>query len=160
MTKIYLGKFVSTHGINGELKLLSDFERKDLVYKKGFCLYVNEIKYTITSNRSHKQYELIRLNDYTNINEVLFLVGQNVFIDSDDLKLTEDEYLLEELIGAEVIDDDKLIGVVTDLYCSKNVTYVKINDTFLIPLIDVYIKYYDKKNKKLYTTNAQSLDLN
>ena len=33
---IKLGKYVNTHGIKGEIRILSDFSRKDLVFKNGF----------------------------------------------------------------------------------------------------------------------------
>ena len=35
MKDVYVGKIVSTHGIKGEVKILSDFEYKDKVFKVG-----------------------------------------------------------------------------------------------------------------------------
>lgn len=34
MEYVYIGKIVNTHGIKGEVRLISNFERKDLVFKK------------------------------------------------------------------------------------------------------------------------------
>ena len=33
MDKVYIGKVVNTHGIKGELRILSDFPYKDKVFK-------------------------------------------------------------------------------------------------------------------------------
>ena len=35
MEKVYIGKIVSTHGIKGELRILSDFPFKDKVFMIG-----------------------------------------------------------------------------------------------------------------------------
>ena len=36
MNWIYIGKIVNTHGIKGEVRLLSNFSKKALVFKKDF----------------------------------------------------------------------------------------------------------------------------
>ena len=37
---VCIGKIVNTHGIKGELRILSDFELKNKVFKKGVNRYV------------------------------------------------------------------------------------------------------------------------
>ena len=44
MKYIYIGKIVNTHGIKGEIRILSDFLKKDLVFKKDFILYIGPNK--------------------------------------------------------------------------------------------------------------------
>ena len=39
MKIIYLGKFVNTHGLKGEIRIISDFEYKDEVFKIGNSIY-------------------------------------------------------------------------------------------------------------------------
>ena len=34
-----IGKFVNTHGIKGEIRIKSDFSRKDLIFKKLLSAY-------------------------------------------------------------------------------------------------------------------------
>ena len=38
MKYIYIGDIVNTHGLKGEVRLISDFEYKKKVFKKGFKL--------------------------------------------------------------------------------------------------------------------------
>ena len=44
MKYIIIGKIVNTHGIKGELRILSDFKYKDKIFKKGFPLYIGYTK--------------------------------------------------------------------------------------------------------------------
>ena len=44
MELVRIGKIVNTHGIKGELRILSDFEFKDKVFKKGIKVYVGKKK--------------------------------------------------------------------------------------------------------------------
>jgi ribosomal 30S subunit maturation factor RimM len=40
MDLVYIGKIVNTHGIKGELRIRSDFEKKELVFKVGnICIH-------------------------------------------------------------------------------------------------------------------------
>ena len=44
MNYVYIGKFIGTHGLKGELKLKSSFLYIDKVLKKGFCFYIGSTK--------------------------------------------------------------------------------------------------------------------
>ena len=37
----YLGKLVNTHGLRGEVKIISDFKYKDIVFKEGNIIYID-----------------------------------------------------------------------------------------------------------------------
>ena len=39
---IYLGKLVNTHGLKGEVRIISDFKYKSQVFKKGSHLFIND----------------------------------------------------------------------------------------------------------------------
>ena len=44
MNYLYIGKLVNTHGIKGEVRILSNFRHKDKVFVKGFKFYVGKDK--------------------------------------------------------------------------------------------------------------------
>ena len=44
MKYVRIGKIVNTHGIRGEVRLLSDFKFKDRVFKKNFIIYIGKNK--------------------------------------------------------------------------------------------------------------------
>ena len=156
---IYIGKTVSTFGIKGELKVISDFEYCDRAYQIDKKILINNIEHVISGIRYHKNYVLLKIDNLNNINDILKYVGFNIYIKRIDLGLKEDEYLYKDLINSEVIDDDNTkLGKVIEILNGNNVLIkVKGSKEFLIPLIDNYISKFDLNKKILYTKNAKEL---
>ncbi len=157
---IYIGKTVSTFGIKGELKVISDFEYCDKAYKVGNKVLINNIEHIISSIRYHKNYVLLKIDNLNNINDILKYVGFNIYIKRLDLNLSKDEFLYKDLINSEVIDeDDTKLGKVIEVVKGINVL-IKVKGTkeFYIPLIDNYVKRFDLDKKILYTKNAKELN--
>ena len=157
MKYIYLGKIVNTHGIKGEIRILSDFDYKDIVFKKGFNIYIgdNKNKEEINTYRIHKNYDMVTLNGISNINDVLKYKGMNVYINKEDV---EDLVFDEDYIGLDVYTD-KYIGKITDILKGKEDILVIENDTkrYLVPKIDYFIKNIDFDNKKIIINNIKGL---
>lgn len=160
MDYIYIGKIVSTHGIKGEVKIISDFFEKDKIFKKGFKLYITPLYHeeVINTYRVHKNYDMVTFNGYNDINEILKYIGMGVYIKRSDLALKEDEYLLSDLIGYAVYDNNKLLGKVSGINFNNNVL-LKIDDIFYIPFIDEFIEKVDVKTKKIMTRNGSDFKL-
>lgn len=160
MDYIYIGKIVSTHGIKGEVKIISDFFEKDKIFKKGFKLYITPLYHeeVINTYRVHKNYDMVTFNRYNDINEILKYIGMGVYIKRSDLALKEDEYLLSDLIGYAVYDNNKLLGKVSGINFNNNVL-LKIDDIFYIPFIDEFIEKVDVKTKKIMTRNGSDFKL-
>ena len=93
--------------INQLLKQIYDFEN---VFKDGNDLFV------------YKDDNLLRLNDFN-------VRSFNNFIYRSDLDLKEDEYLLSDLIGYAVYDNNKLLGKVSGINFNNNVL-LKIDDIY------------------------------
>ena len=117
MEYVYIGKIVNTHGIKGELRLLSDFKYKDKVFTKNTKIYIGRKKEPeiIASYRHHKNFEMITLEGYTNINDVLKYKGLMAYVLRSDLNLMQDEYLDSDLIGLKAYHNETLIGEVVDI---------------------------------------------
>ena len=145
MKYIYIGKIVNTHGIKGEVRILSKFKYKSRVLKKYFKVYIGPSKeeQIINSYRPHKQFDMITLDGITNINDVLKYKGSNVYINKDDLELKSNEYLDEDLIGLKVILNDKVYGKVEkikkDIYQDKIVVN-KDGIMYMVPYVCDIIK--------------------
>ncbi len=157
---VCVGKVINFFGIKGELKILSHFDKKELVYKVGMTIKIKEEELKITSVRVHKNYYLIKVNNINDINLITKYIGYNVYAKKDDILLTDGDYLLEELIGAQVIEKEKNIGKVVDIYLTNNSNYIKIfynNKNYLIPLIKEYIIKFDRNSNIIYTKNAENL---
>lgn len=158
---VCIGKSVSTFGIKGELKVISDFEYHDKAFKVGNTVLINNQEYKISSIRYHKNYILMSINNLDNINLILDKVGYNIYLAKSDLNLSEDEYLLHDLIGATVCDDDNTsLGVIEEVLNGGHNNLIRVakkEESFLIPMVDEYIIKFDQDKKILYTKNARSL---
>lgn len=146
MEFICIGKIVNTHGIKGELRLLSKFEFKERVFKKGVEVFIGreKISEVIKSYRHHKCFEMITLEGYTNINEVLKYKGKLCYVKRDVLNLSFDEFLDNDLIDLDVIVNGKVSGKVIKLerITEKNaVLWVLCNNREIaIPYVEKFVK--------------------
>ena len=155
MEYIKIGKIVNTHGIKGEIRLLSNFKYKEKVFIKNFNIYIGKekSKETINTYRHHKQFEMITLDGITNINDVLKYKGEFAYILKEDLKLGNQEYLDEDLINFSVIMNQEIIGTVSEIRkdtYQKQLVVNKEGNLHLVPLVYGIIKNIDL-NKKVIT---------
>lgn len=155
--EVYIGKIVNTHGIKGEVRIISDFKYKDLVFKPGFNIYVGtkREKLTIATYRTHKNYDMVTFNGINDINDVLCYKGDSVFINREDIEI--DGYVNEDIIGLEVYSNDKLIGNVTSIVDNGAHEIIVINNKHMVPFISQFIENIDLKNKKLYINEIEGL---
>lgn len=152
MKKIYVGKIVNTHGIKGELRILSDFDYKEKVFQVNNKLIIDDKEYFIKSHRIHKNYDMVTLNDYKDINEVLFLLKKKVYANSDEINLSEDEVLDEELINYTIKTIDNKQGKILEIFkASKDnkILRVLFDKEILIPVNSPMIKMIDKEKKEV-----------
>ena len=106
----------------------------------------------INSYRKHKNFDMITLKGYSNINEVLKYKGKNVYVNTDDIKLDKDKYLDEQLIGLSIIYDGNDKGIICDIerYDKTCLFVIKNNDKeYLIPYNENIIDKIDIDNKKI-----------
>ena len=152
MNKIYIGKIVSTHGIKGELRILSDFPFKEKVFKVGNKLIIDDKNYTINSYRVHKNFDMVTLDNYNDINEVMFLLKKTVFFDKDSLELNDNEILDEDLIEFEILTKDGKKGIIKEIFQASETNKIircEFDHEVLIPVNSPMIVEIDKKNKKI-----------
>lgn len=140
-----VGKIVNTHGIKGEVKVvsISDFDR----FKKGKVLYYynkkEKVYLKIKSVRMQNEIYLIKFENYDSLTLVEDFKGLELFT-SERPELQEDEYLKEDLVGLPVYStEDKLLGKVVDLRFLPTQELLVVKDQnkkkILIPFISEFI---------------------
>lgn len=152
MKNVYVGKIVATHGIKGEVKILSDFQFKDKVFRVGNKLSIDEKLFEIKTYRHHKNFEMVTLDDYRDINEVLFLMKKKVYIDEDSLNLNDEEVLDEELVNYDILTTTGEKGSIKEIFFASSqnkIMRVQLEREVLIPLNSPMIKKINKKNKEV-----------
>ena len=153
----YIGRLVNTHGIKGEVRILSDIDYKDLVFKKGFNLYIGskKEKETINTYRVHKNFDMVTFVGINNINDVLKYKGEDVYVLRSDIEGVVTD---EDFIGLDVYTD-KYIGKVTSILKGYNDILVIENEAkkYMVPKLDNFIKNIDFENKKIIIENIKGL---
>ncbi len=162
MKYILIGKIVNTHGLKGEIRILSNFKYIKKVLIPGMKVYIGHDKICeqINTYRHHKIFEMITLDGYNNIDEVLKYKGEYIFINREDIKLNENEYLDEDIIGLNVYTDDKYLGVVNRIenHNGNEVLFViGTNKHYLIPYNFDIILNIDLKTKTMNVKNITGL---
>ena len=151
--RVYVGKITSFHGVKGEIKIKSSFEYKEKAFSKGTHLIIDNHPFKIVNYRRHKDYEMILLDGFSSLNEVLFLKNKKVYKEKAELNLGKDEVLDSELLNYKVVTDKLKEGVIQEIFlASKDNKVIRIcvdNKEYLIPYRAPFIKKIDKENKKI-----------
>ncbi|MDD7305504.1 MAG: ribosome maturation factor RimM [Peptoniphilaceae bacterium] len=152
--RILVAEILRTQGIKGNLKIKSFSDNEDR-FNKGSKLYLDDKEVIIENSFKQKDFYIIKLEGYDDINEVSKFIGHELTIDEADLMdLKEDEYFIFDLEGLDVYQEDKKIG-----YIKEVITKVYPNDIFVIetiygkevyfPALKATVKKIDLNNKKI-----------
>jgi len=160
MKLIYIGDIVNTHGIKGELRIISDFKYKKEVFKKGMKLYIGRFHNVevINTYRKHKNYDMVTLDGLNNINDVIMYKGDSVYINRDDIKI--DGYFNEDIIGLSVISNNENKGIVRNILKNKahDILFIEDNgNNHMVPFVDEFIEKIDLEDKKIYIKEMKGL---
>lgn len=152
---IAIGKIINTHGIKGDLKI---YPYTDNIKRFSDLsdLYIGQEKLQVSVGniKYHKDFVLMKLKEYDNINDVLIFKEKLIYIDeSEKVELEMDNYFIHDLIGCKVYDKEgKLIGVIDDVLqnSSNDVYIIKDNEKeYMIPAVKEFIKSVDVSEKSI-----------
>ena len=124
MKYIYIGDVVNTHGLKGEVRLLSDFEYKKRVFKKNFKIYIGK-------NKKQNDYILSKISSAEDLwFHPLNAAGSHVLVKKNNSK--------------EIVPDSVLLKAaqITKEYSSQK-------DNSKTSIIYTARKYVKKANNKL-----------
>lgn len=167
MTYYNVGKIVNTHGLRGEVRIISVSDFTQDRYKKGQSLVilnngqvVEEV--IINSHRKHKNFDIVSFENKLNINDVERYKGLTLGVSQDYLQqLDDDEFYYHEIIGLSVYVGDQFIGKVKEiLELGSNDVWVVQRDKqkdVLIPYIASVVLSVDVKNNKVVVADIEGL---
>lgn len=159
MEFLNIGKYVNTHGIKGEIRLLSKFRHKDKIFKKDFKVYIGKDKkeYTINTYRIHKSFDMLTFDGINDINLIEPLKGSFVFINKEDLILDKNVFLSVDLIGFDVIIESKIIGKITEIIDTPANEVLVLDSRVMIPYVKDFIKNINKESKIVEVNDVKGL---
>lgn len=163
-----VGKIVNTHGIRGEVRVISQTDFPEQRYQKGakLTLFRNgkaPLDLTVSGHRKHKNFDLLTFEGYPNINDVepfrdgILKVAEEFLID-----LEENEYYYYEIIGLNVIDEQgKTLGKIKEILSpGANDVWVvqrKGQKDALIPYIESVVKDIDLDANEVHVEIPEGL---
>lgn len=157
MDFIYIGKLINTHALKGEVRIISDFEYKTLVFKKNNNLYIGEdkIKVTIETYRKHKNYDMVKFKEYNDILEVSVFKGKKVYALRDEIEFG-DKILDSDLINLKCIYNNKEIGYVKEIINNNGYKLISLKE-FLIPYHENFIENINLSRQEIIFKNLEGL---
>lgn len=162
-----VGKLVNTHGLKGEVRIISITDFANERYQKGQTLallkdgqWLKDV--VIGSHRKHKNFDIVTFENHPSINDVEKYKGCMLAVDEQYLTdLEEDTYYYHEIIGLEVFVGDEFVGKVKEiLELGSNDVWVvqrqKQKDA-LIPFINDVVLTVDIENKRVQVAPIEGL---
>ena len=135
------GIVVNTHGIKGELKIQPWADSAEFL-KQFKCLYIEGKPYKLLSGRVHKDFLVAQLEGVNEVNEAMVLKNKVVSIDREDAILPNGSFFIQDLIGANVTDENgNVLGKLTDVLemPASNVYVVSGEREILIPAVPEFV---------------------
>jgi 16S rRNA processing protein RimM len=164
---IPVGKFSRTQGLKGNLKILLKTKgSKSLARARK--IYLEKAKgqfesYDISELSMGHSFVLVKLDKVTGLEDSSRLVGQEVFIKSEDLpELGEGEYYHYQILGCGVYTEKgDYLGTVSEIFSTgANDIYRVTQDQgkeYLIPAVNSVLISVDLKEKKITIDSKKGL---
>ncbi|MBO2526803.1 MAG: 16S rRNA processing protein RimM [Clostridiales bacterium] len=136
------GEIVSTHGIQGEVKILPWADGPDFLLQFD-TIYLNGKPYEVEASRVHKTCVLAKLKGIDTPEKATLLRGQTVSVDREGLKLPEGTVFIADLIGCRVLDDGGTeIGKIKDVLTmpSSDVYVIQGKKSYMIPAVKEFVR--------------------
>jgi 16S rRNA processing protein RimM len=149
---IVIGKITGTHGVRGQVLIIPySGDADSIIALHSFFLRSKQgeyASYEIQRAVAHKKRVLVSLKNFDSINQVLPLVGNELYIHRDQLPhLPDDEYYWCDLIGLTVttVDGTELGELVDIIETGSNDVYVVRSDVqeVLVPALEDVVKDVD-----------------
>jgi 16S rRNA processing protein RimM len=144
-----VGKIVNTHGLRGELKVLSRTDFPEDRFKPGSKLAIApehgdvQRSVTVESCRMNKSMFLLKMEEFNDINEAEKYKGLLLKVSKAELvELDNDEYYYHDIIGCRVVTDEaEELGTISEILSpgANDVWVVERPDRrkpLLLPVID------------------------
>ena len=163
---ILMGKVSATHGIRGQLRVIAYSGLPESFLSAG-SLFLKDAsgrirQHDVSAVAVHGKKLLVTLKEFSDINQVLSFVGNEVFLYRDQLPPPEeDEYYWYDLVGMKVVTtDNRLLGVLESIIeTGSNDVYVVASDDreYLIPALSDVVVSVDIAARLMTVTPAPGL---
>lgn len=145
---IEAGEIVTTHGVQGEVKVLCWLDDPEMLREFDRCR-IDGIPYEMTQVRVQKTCNLVKLRGIDTMEAAQALRGKTLELYREDI---DDEVIFAaELTGMEVYADGGCIGKIVDVldYPGNSVYVVKGQYEYMIPAVNQFILSTDMAGNRM-----------
>ena len=163
---VSVGKILNFHGVHGEAKLGYSKNREEFLSELKTVYVQNGNEYLpleIVRLRFTPKCAIIKFKGIDSLNDILEYKNKLIFVEETTARehLDEDEFLIDELVGLDVYDEDKKVGAVvgvsnngaSDLLSVKTLE----KKVCLVPFVKAIVLSVDIKNRKIQINNIEGL---
>jgi len=145
---IEAGEIVTTHGVRGEVKVLTWLDSPELLCEFDRCR-IGGREFKMESVRVQKTCNLVKLSGVDTMEAAQAMRGKVMELYREDID--EDVIFGAELIGVEVYQEDTLIGKITDVldYPGNSVYVVNGEHEYMIPAVNQFILSTDLETNRM-----------
>ncbi len=164
---ISVAKILNFHGIKGEAKLgfTKGSENRIVNLKKIFVKKDGNYKeLNVVSVRFHKHFAIVKFKEFSTVNDVELYKGCDLYLPKSEVEesLDNDEYLISDLIGMDVFDEDgACLGSVSAVGENLANDIIEVTDSnskkHLVPFVKAIVPVVDLKNKRIVVNNIEGL---
>lgn len=164
--KVLIGKIQGTQGIKGQLRVIpfagdaSSISQLDSLCVKTPSGAMEE--FSVVSARAHGKRVILTLRPFDNINQVLHLVGREIYADRVALpELPSDEFYWSDLLGLRVVTSggEELGELVDIIETGSNDVYVvkKNGREVLVPALEDVVVSVDLAGGRMTVSLPEGL---
>ena len=150
------GEIVTTHGVRGEVKVLSWLDSPEVLCEFDRCR-IDGKEYIMESVRVQKTCNLVKLQGVETMEAAQAMRGKTIELYREDI---DDEVIFAaELIGVEVFADGENIGKIVDVldYPGNSVYVVKGQHEYMIPAVKQFILSTDMEKNEMQVTLIEGM---
>lgn len=153
---IEAGEIVTTHGVRGEMKVLSWLDTPEDLCDFDRCR-INGQEYVIESCRVQKTCNLLKVTGIETIEAAQSMRGNIVELYREDI--ADDIIFAAELIGVDVFHGDAYLGKIEDVldYPGNQVYVVKGEHEYLIPAVKAFVLSTDLAANQMQVTVIEGM---
>lgn len=166
MDRLEVGKIVNTHGLKGEVKIITwtdtpdVFEDIEYVYAKKKH---EQVKLTVKNVKYQKNNIIVKFAEINSIEEAETFKNNVLSCEREMLgELPEGVYYIADLIGCTVFEGDNELGKISDVFnTGANDIYAVSRPQkkdLLIPVTDETVLNVDIENKRINVKLIEGLD--
>lgn len=145
---IEAGEIVTTHGVRGEIKLLSWLDSPEMLCEFDRCR-ISGREYVMDSVRVQKTCNLIKLRGVDTMEDAQKLRGKTMELYREDI--SDELIFAAELVDVEVYADGACIGKIKEVldYPGNSVYVVQGEREYLIPAVKEFILSTDLERNQM-----------